>query len=238
MPRLINNDALGALNSLADKSIDAVISDPPFGVTISKGDRFDEWGEWWNQINRIRKPRAPVVLFASIPFSFDLYNTNPNQFRYRWVWQKNMGTNPFHAKRMPLRFTEEVMVFGDPDSIYYPQRTTGHTPTRSAKGKSSGKVYSGTNSRSYEGGDTTRLPGDILVFNMVDPKKRIHSQQKPIDLMEYLIATYSQRGDRILDPFMGSGTTIVAAKVLGRRAIGIEKDPEYFKLARERIRNG
>ena len=174
------------------------------------------------------------MLFGAEPFSSTLRLSNKD-YKYDWIWEKNTGTNFLHAKRMPIRFTENIHVFIEGSSWYYPQKTTGHAPTNSGVGRNTGNVYSGNSKVNYKGGDTTRFPKNIIEFKSVNNYKRIHPTEKPVALMEYLIKTYSNEGDVVLDFCAGSGTTGVAAKNLNRDFIGIEMDEGYFKIAQERI---
>jgi len=235
MIKLIQGDCIEEMAKLSDKSIDAIITDPPYGVTACKWDSVIPFDEVWQQLKRLRKDVAPIVLFGNEPFSSFLRVSNINEFKYRWLWVKNQATNHLHAKRMPLRKTEDINVFFKKTSWYNPQKTTGHIPTNSAKGCSNGIVYHGTNKRNYEGGDTTRMPLDILYFNCVNNYAKKHPNEKPVALIEYLIKTYTNEGDTVLDFAMGSGTTGVACKNLNRDFIGIEFDEKYFEIARDRI---
>ena len=173
------------------------------------------------------------MLFSSQPFTTLLIASNIKKFKYTWVWEKNFSTNFFHAKRMPLRKTEDICVFGKGN--YYPQKTEGHPPTQSAKGSSPGKLWYGENKRDYKGGDTTRYPNNIIKINAVDPKKRVHPTQKPVELLEYLIKTYTKEGDTVLDNCAGSGSTAIACENLNRNWICIEQDVDYSNQAIERI---
>ena len=134
---------------------------------------------------------------------------------------------------MPIRKIEEICIFKK--GKYYPQITDGHIPTNSAKGCSNGKAYHGTNTRDYEGGKTTRFPTNILEFKCVDNYSRLHSSEKPVDLLEYLIKTYTNEGETVLDNTCGSGTTILAALKLNRKSIGIEKEKQYYDVAVRRL---
>lgn len=189
----------------------------------------------WEQLKRVIKSNGAIVMTASQPFTTILIASNMEMFKYCWVWEKNFSTNFLHAKRQPLRKTEDVIVWFPKSSFYYPIKTEGHKPTQSAKGASNGVLWHGKNVRNYEGGDTTRYPNNILRFNAHDPKTRKHPTQKPVALMEYLIKTYTNEGETVLDFACGSGTTGVAAKNLNRSFIGIELDEGYFNIAKERI---
>ena len=206
-----------------------------FGTTACKWDTVIPLEPMWKELKRITKPNSAIVLFGTEPFSSQLRLSNLDWFKYDWIWEKNTGTNFLHAKRMPIRFTENIHVFIEGSSWYYPQKTTGHAPTNSGVGRNTGNVYSGNSKVNYKGGDTTRFPKNIIEFKSVNNYKRIHPTEKPVALMEYLIKTYSNEGDVVLDFCAGSGTTGVAAKNLNRDFIGIEKDEGYFKIASSRI---
>jgi len=229
---LYHGDCLEILPHL--NGIDAVITDPPYGTTACDWDDTD-WLGAWDDLWKVGGETLPIVMFASQPFTHRLVMSQEGRFKYWWVWEKNMATNFLHAKRQPLRKHEEICVFYQNPGSYYPQRTRGHNPTQNARGSSNGVLYHGTNTRNYKGGDTTRLPATVLKYDMVDPKCRNHPTEKPVPLLGYLTETYTKKGGTVLDPFMGSGSTIIAAIRTGRKAIGIEKDPEHFKTAKERI---
>lgn len=235
MIQLIEGDCLKVMPYISERSIDLILADPPYGITACKWDTIISFDKIWKQLHRLRKNGAPIVLFGNEPFSSLLRVSNINEFKYRWLWIKNQATNHLHAKRMPLRKTEDINVFFEKSSWYNPQKTTGHIPTNSAKGCSDGIIYYGVNKRNYQGGDTTRMPLDILYFNCVNNYARIHPNEKPIALMEYLIKTYTNEGNTVLDFTMGSGTTGLACKNLNRNFIGIEFDNKYFEIAKKRI---
>ena len=189
----------------------------------------------WVELKRIIKPNGVIALFGSEPFSSALRMSNIKQYKYDWVWVKNVSTNFLHAKRQPLRNTENIHVFYKKCGKYYPIKSTGHTPTQSAKGCSNGVLYHGKNTRNYCGGETTRYPKTTIEFDVVDLKNRLHPTQKPLPLLEYLIKTYTQEGETVLDFTMGGGSTIVAALNTNRKVIGIELNEGYFNIAKDRI---
>lgn len=230
---LIHGDCIEEMVKLNSGTVDLILCDLPFNLTAPEWDRQISFEKLWQQYNRLIKKDGVIALFATQPFTTRLINSNEKKFRYCWYWIKNQGTNFFHAKRMPIRKVEEICIFGG--KRYYPQVTDGHVPTNSAKGKSDGKAYFGINRRNEEGGKTTRFPTNILEFKCVDNYSRLHSAEKPVDLCEYLIKTYTLEGEVVLDNCMGSGTTGVAAKNTNRKFIGIEKDEKYFKIAVNRI---
>ncbi len=235
MPKieLMQGDCLKKMKDIPKDSIDMVLCDLPYGVTAPKWDSILPMSLLWTEYKRIMNKEGVMVFTATQPFTTMLISSNLSDFKYCWYWIKNQGTNFFHAKRMPIRKVEEVVVFGG--KRYFPQITDGHIPTNSAKGCSDGKAYHGTNTRNYEGGKTTRYPVNVLEIKCVDNYSRAHSSEKPVELMDYLIRTYTNEGDTVLDNCMGSGTTGVACVNLNRNFIGIELDPEYFKIAENRI---
>ncbi len=226
-------DCLEVMKDIPNQSIDMVLCDLPYEMTAPQWDKSINFNELWGHYDRIVKPHSVICLFSSQPFTTKLISSNEKSFRYCWYWVKNQGTNFFHAKRMPIRKIEEICVFGGKN--YYPQMTNGHIPTNSAKGCSNGKAYHGDGKRDYAGGVTARFPTNILEFKCVNNYSRLHSSEKPIDLLEYLIKTYTNENDTVLDNCAGSGSTLIAAKNVNRQFIGIEKDEVYFNITKERL---
>ena len=231
--KLINGDCLEEMKQIEDKSIDMILCDLPYGTTACKWDTIIPFEPLWEQYNRVLADDGTIALFGSQPFTTKLIESNEKDFRYCWYWIKNQGTNFFHAKRMPIRKVEEICIFHK--GIYNPQITDGHIPTNSAKGCSNGNIYHGDKKRDYEGGKTTRYPTNILEFKCVDNYSRKHPSEKPIELLEYFIKTYTNEGDTVLDSCMGSGSTAIACLNTNRNFIGIELDENYFNIAKERI---
>lgn len=231
--KLFHDDCLELMKDIPDKSIDMILCDLPYGMTAPTWDEHINMVDLWNQYDRIISKHGTIALFASQPFTTKIIQSNENDFRYCWYWIKNQGTNFFHAKRMPIRKIEEICIFKKGN--YYPQITDGHIPTNSAKGSSNGKAYHGTNKRDYDGGKTTRFPSNILDFKCVNNYDRLHSSEKPVALLEYLIKTYTLESETVLDNTMGSGSTGVACMNTNRKFIGIEKDEGYFNIAKNRI---
>lgn len=236
MINLMHGDCIEKMKLIPDNSVDLVLTDPPYGTTACKWDSVIPFETMWEQLKRVIKPNGTIVLFGSEPFSSALRMSNIKQYKYDWIWEKNISTNFLHAKRQPLRNTENISVFYN-KATYYPVKSDGHVPTQSAKGVSEGVLYHGKNRRNYEGGDTTRYPKTLLKFSVVDMKKRLHPTQKPVDLLEYLIKTYTDEGETVLDFTMGSGSTGVACINTNRSFIGIELDDNYFNVAKDRIDN-
>lgn len=232
--KILYGDCFDILQTVESRSVDFICIDPPYGITAQKWDSIVPFDILWNNFNRIIKEDGVIAIFGCQPFTTKLISSNTDNFKYCWYWNKNQGTNFFHAKRMPIRKVEEISIFGG--KTYYPQITDGHIPTNSAKGYSNGVVYHGKNKRNYDGGKTTRFPDNILNFKCVNNYSRVHPNQKPIDLLKYLINTYTIEGDMVLDCFAGSGSTLVAAKELNRKFIGIEKEKKYFDICVERLK--
>ena len=232
---LMHGDCLELMKNIPDGSIDAIIADIPYGTTKCKWDTVIDLPAMWGQLERIVKHNGAIVLFGAQPFTTVLISSNMPMFKYTWVWEKNFCTNFLHAKRQPLRKTEDIAVFHNGSSYYYPIKTQGHKPTSSAKGTSDGVLWHGTNRRDYAGGDTSRYPNNILRFDAADPKNRLHPTQKPVALLEYLVKTYTNEGETVLDFTAGSMSTGVACINTNRNGIMIEKDEHYFKVGSDRI---
>lgn len=233
MNKILQGDCLELMKDIPDNSIDMILCDLPYGVTAPEWDIIIPISKLWFEYKRIIKTDGAIILTASQPFTTMLISSNLNDYRYCWYWIKNQGTNFFHAKRMPIRKVEEIVVFGG--KKYFPQKTTGHIPTNSAKGCSNGNTYHGTNKRNYLGGSTERFPANVLIFDGVDNYSRKHSSEKPVALFEYLIKTYTNENDLVLDNCAGSFTTAIACLNTNRKYICMEKDEKYFEIGKKRI---
>ena len=232
MINLIKGDCLEVMKQIPDGSVDAIITDPPYGTTSCKWDSVIDFSLMWEQLNRIIKPNGAIVLFGSQPFTSALIMSNPKMFKYDWVWQKPKGTGHLNAKRMPMNDVETISVFYKKQCTYNPQFTEGK-PYKSKSGKSSFEGY-GKDNRKGNDNNGKRYPKRLLEFNVVE-RNTLHPTQKPVDLIEYLIKTYTNENETVLDFTMGSGSTGVAAKNLNRNFIGIEMDENYFNIAKQRI---
>ena len=228
-------DALRCMEIIPSASIDCVIADPPYGSTQNRWDVVLPFDWMWRELARVC--RGPVVLTAIQPFSSLLVASNPRGFRHEWIWEKNKGSGHLNCKRAPLRCHESVLVFGPTGAVYNPQMTSGHKPGNYAKRTTFTSNYGAQREAEPYGGQTDRYPRSVQRFDVVnnDSPDRVHPTQKPLPLMEYLVATYSNPGDKILDFCAGSGTTGVAAQRLGRDALLIEINPDYCEMARQRI---
>ena len=238
--KLYNGDCLEIMKSIPDKSVDAIITDPPYGTTACKWDSVIDFDSMWKQLNRIIKDNGAIVLFGSEPFSSHLRLSNIKNYKYDWIWIKNKGGNFLNSKKMPLKEHEIVSVFYNKIPIYNPQMQK-RAKSGLARVKSliiSGavkddSVYGKSVKRKTIYGEL-RLPSSHQKFNI---ERGLHPTQKPVKLMEYLIKTYTNEKETVLDFTMGSGTTGVACCNTNRDFIGIELDKDYFKIAQDRIKN-
>lgn len=229
-------DALEVLPTLGAGSVDAVIVDPPYGTTACAWDSVIPFAPMWTQIKRLVKPRAAVVMFGSQPFTSALIMSNPAWFKYCWIWKKSKATAFLDARIKPLKEHEDVIVFSnDGTTTYNPQMESGKIHVRNPLGGKTTEVYgSFTKSPSVS---NEFFPRSIISFKNAyyTDGEQVHPTQKPVDLLAYLVRTYTNPGDTVLDFTMGSGTTGVAAIKERRRFIGIEISPDYFQIAHRRI---
>ena len=226
---LLEGDCLERMKDIPDGSVDMVLTDPPYGTTSCKWDSIIPLEPMWEQLKRIIKPNGAIVMTASQPFTTTLIASNRKMFKYCWYWKKNRATGVLNAKKQPLREIEEIVVFNVKQ--YNPQGLIEvNQPSRNSK-KDYDNYGSGT-CKSYVQ-KYTNYPRQVLEFDSI--QRTVHPTQKPVALMEYLIKTYTNEGETVLDFTMGSGTTGVACKNLNRNFIGIELDEQYFKIAQERI---
>ena len=235
--RLYQGDCLQQLQQLPDHSIDLVLADPPYGTTQARWDSLIPLEPLWQQLNRVIKPKHAIVLTASQPFTTTVIHSNLVQFRYCWVWNKVKPGTGLRAKIMPLKVTEDIVVFGDPGLPYFPQMTAKTPRVVKNKKDSLGAAFGGHTNTTDHDNKGLGYPKDLITLSNANQKQdRYHPTQKPVELMEYLIRTYTESGQVVLDFCMGSGTTGVAAKKVGRSFVGIELDLTYFNIARGRIR--
>lgn len=236
--KLLNGDCLEIMQTIPEKSVDMILSDLPYGTTRNKWDSVIPFEALWGGYNRIIKDNGAIVLFSAQPFTAKLICSNLKHYRYEWIWHKTQAKNHLNAKRQPLRAHENIEVFYKKPPVYNPQMTHGHKRkvcannyTREATG---GGCY-GSEKRNTFYDSTDRYPVDVQTFSNGDQTHRYHVTQKPVDLLAYLIQTYTNPGDTVLDNCMGGGSTGVACVQTGRDFIGIEIDPDYFKTAKDRI---
>ena len=237
MLNLIHGDCLEVMKTLLDNSIDAIITDPPYGTTACKWDSVIPFEPMWEQLKRVIKDNGAIVLFGSQPFSSALVMSNPKMFKYEWIWDKVKPSGFQIAKYRPMTNHEHCMVFAKLSPNYYPITTPRDKIKKNSfqsKSESSPLQKHDGKERVYD----SFLPKSILTISNANQRNRVHPTQKPIQLMEYLVKTYTQENDTVLDFTMGSGTTGVACKNLNRNFIGIELDKDYFETAKQRINNG
>jgi DNA modification methylase len=237
--RLIHGDCLEEMKNIPDGSVDMVLADPPYGTTACKWDSVIPMEPMWQQLKRVIKPNGAIVMTASQPFTTTLISSNIKMFKYCWVWEKNKATGHLNAKKRPLVAHEDVVVFYSSPPTYNAQGLIKkETPTvskgnRGTKGiGSSGNVYGIASKDAIQ--THAGYPRTVVRFN-VEMRAQFHPTQKPVTLMEYLVKTYTNEGETVLDFTMGSGTTGVACVNTGRGFIGIELDENYFEIAKSRI---
>lgn len=193
----------------------------------------------WTQYKRIIKPNRAILLFAQTPFDKALGSSNLKMLRYEWIWEKTQATGHYNAKKMPMKAHENILVFYKKLPAYYPQMTDGHEPvhsfTKYLDTQNKSEIYHEASCEVSGGGNTTRYPRSVITFPSDKQTSCLHPTQKPLALCEYLIKTYTNEGEIVLDNCMGSGTTCVAALNTGRQYIGFEKEEEYFNISKERI---
>ncbi len=223
---------------IADKSIDMILCDLPYGTTQCKWDTIIPFDALWLQYERIIKDNGAIVLTAAEPFTSLLISSNLKMFKYDWIWHKTHPKGHLNAKKMPMRGHEHVCVFYKKPPTYNPQMTTGHkrkvAHTKYVKSSDGVQVY-GAENRDTTYDSTERYPTSIQTFSNGDLTKVIHPTQKPVPLFEYMIKTYTNPGDLVLDNCAGSGTTAIACENTGRDWICFEKDPIEYTKAWKRI---
>ena len=242
MIELKNGDCLELMNGIPDGSIDMLLCDLPYGTTACKWDSIIPFEPLWEQYNRIIKDNGAIVLFGSEPFSTMLRYSNLKMFKYDWYWRKPRGTGHLNAKKQPLRDIETISVFYKKQCTYNPQYSDGEQYSAAKGGKNArvsvagettyGRFMNGMEFRNDNPG--IRYPKQLQEFGVVE-RGTVHPTQKPVALLEYLIKTYTNPGEVVLDNCMGSGSTGVACVNTGRDFIGIELDPGYFAVAEKRI---
>ena len=237
MINLIKGECLEAMKQIPDGSIDAIITDPPYGTTACKWDSVIPFEPMWEQLNRIIKPNGAIVLFGSEPFSSALRMSNIKNYKYDWIWNKRLSGNVFLAKSQPMKILENVIVFNSTKDSFYPIKTdldkVRNYKDKYGGGESFGKKGTGEKIHTTKG----KNPKSIIDISNANRKGNKHPTQKPIALMEYLIKTYTNENETILDFTMGSGSTGVACVNTNRNFRGIELDDKYFEIAENRINN-
>lgn len=242
--QVIHGDCLEVMRGMADNSVDAVLTDPPYGTTALHFDQTPiDWPAWWAEIHRVTKENAVIVCFAADLFTVDLIQSNRKNYRYRLVWQKTMPTGFLDANRRPLRAHEDILIFAErmKGSTYNPQKTQGEAYVRKHGGGRMAHVSGHAAIDTISDGG--RHPTTVIRFSnhngaLFGQTEKVvkHPTAKPLDLMQWLVSTYTNPGDKVLDPFAGSFSTGIACVQLGREVIGIEKDANYFSIASKRLK--
>ena len=241
--KLLHGDCLELMKSIPDGSVDAIITDPPYGTTACKWDSIIPFDLMWEQLNRIIKPNGAIVLFGSEPFSSALRMSNIKNYKYDWIWDKRKAGNFALGNRQPLKTHEIISIFSLKSHNYYPQKIILEKPQTRHLGKKSinrkDGFAGGIGEKIKYGKDyepNKKLPISIQQFKKDNYKNNLyHPTQKPVALLEYLIKTYTNENETVLDFTMGSGTTGVACVNTNRNFIGIEMDDKYFEIAKNRI---
>ena len=234
--KIYNEDCLEGMKRIPDKSVDMILCDLPYGTTACKWDEIIPFESLWEQYERVIKDNGAIVLFGSEPFSSKLRMSNIKNYKYDWIWDKNKGSNYASAKYMPLKIHETISVFskGNKRVDYYPVMREGKMRNKKSYSKGGG-VYGSLKSDGKDNYNNLYYPVSILNYSNASQKGKVHPTQKPVPLFEYLIKTYTNEGETVLDNCMGSGTTAIACLNTNRNFIGFEMDKEYFDIANERI---
>jgi site-specific DNA-methyltransferase (adenine-specific) len=233
--RIYQRDCLEGMALIPDKSIDMILCDLPYGTTACKWDTVIHFDKLWEHYKRIIKDSGAIVLTASQPFTSALVMSNPKWFRYAWVWDKVKPSGHLNAKIMPMKQHEDILVFGKGKTVYNPEMTP--QKERLSKNYLGNKSELFGKEREVAKKTKEKYPKSIVSFSNANQKEKVHPTQKPVELFEYLIRTYTNEGDIVLDNCMGSGTTAIAAIRTGRQFIGFETEPVYVEIANKRIDN-
>lgn len=234
--KLYKGDCLEVMKQIETGSVDAIITDPPYGTTACKWDSVIDFDLMWKELNRIIKPNSAIVLFGSEPFSSALRMSNIKNYKYDWKWEKTKPTGHLNAKKQPMRNVEDVIVFYKTQCNYNPQGTI-NINKKQVKKDSDCTMGNGYGNYGKQNKTTMQKIGNYpkQIIKFKKPSKNVHPTQKPVPLMEYLIKTYTNENETVLDFTMGSGSTGVACVNTKRNFIGIEQDDKYFDIAKQRI---
>jgi len=238
--KIHQGDCMELMQHIPDRSVDMILCDLPYGTTACEWDKVLPLDELWKQYKRILKEYGVVVLTASQPFTTDLINSNREWFRYCWVWEKSIGANPLSCNKRPMKYHEDVLVFYNNLGTFNPQKTKGKMRDKKPKmyGCKKDENWGGA-MRNIDGKRNINdlyYPRSVQYFSNADQSKKSHPTQKPVPLFRYLIKTYTNEGELVLDNCIGSGTTAVACKQTNRNFIGIELNQEYVDIANQRLK--
>jgi DNA modification methylase len=234
--QLLHGDCLELMKGIPDESVDMILCDLPYGTTSrNEWDKKIPLAPLWEQYERIIKGNGAIVLFSQMPFGAELIQSNRRLFRYEWIWKKHKPLGFLNAHKMPLRLHENILVFYKALPTYNPQKWMSKPYYNKNRDNRDTPIYGGFKTVDTKSETGERLPVDVIQFVNSNNYKQYHAAQKPIPLLEYLIKTYTNEGDIVLDNCMGSGSTGVACIQTGRDFIGIELDDNYFEIAQKRI---
>lgn len=239
MINLMHGDCLELMKSIPDGSVDMVLTDPPYGTTKNRWDSVIDLELMWSEVWRVLKPNGACVLFSAQPFTSMLISSQLKFYKYEWVWVKNLKTGNLNARRMPMGGHETIQVFYRKPPSYFPQKRERTTEVRSGNKFNSKTSNYGKQQEVYVDRQSDEISPDTVLkqFKCVhNSSGKVHPTQKPVELLEYLIKTYTQENEVVLDFTMGSGSTGVAAKNINRSFIGIELDRGYFDIAENRVK--
>ena len=230
-----HGDCLELMKEIPDGSVDMILTDLPYGITDCAFDVRIPFEPMWEHFKRVTKKNAAIVLFSQMPFGAELIMSNRKMFRYEWIWEKSLGVGFLNAKKMPLRCHENILVFYQQLPTYNPQFTEGK-PYRQIHNDNFTMNYGSQGQKIFVNDEGLRCPRDVFYFKLgLGQRENFSPQQKPVDLLEYLIKTYTNEGEVVLDATMGSGSTGVAAINTGRDFIGFEKEQNFFEISQKRI---
>ena len=232
----INCDCLEGMEYIEDNSVDMILTDPPYGTTRNKWDSVIPLDSLWTHYKRILKSGGVVAICSQMPFTVDVVQSNREWFRYEWIWEKHEGTGFLNANRMPLKIHENILIFYETLPTYNPQKRQGFRPYKGTMQRADISTCYGKFKEHVKKCDGTKYPIDIIRFSNQDKLGNINQTQKPVRLMEYLILTYTNKGELVFDSCAGSASTLIAANNLGRRFIGMEKDKEMYDKALKRLK--
>lgn len=234
---IVHGDSLEKMYGITDKSVKMIFADLPQGITKNVWDIIIPFEPLWKQFERIIKDNGIIVLMTNQPFTSEAVLSNKKLFRYSMVWKKPAGTDFLNAKKKPLKNHEDILIFYKNQPAYYPQKTTGHKPVNSyTKHTSDGTNYGKTKTGISGGGSTERYPKTVLEFPTDKQKSALNATQKPVALIEWFLKSFTEEGDEVLDPCMGSGSTMQACINLNRKGCGIEKNENEFNKAKIRLK--
>ena len=231
--QVLQGDCLELMKDIPDGSVDMILADLPYGITACKWDTIIPFEPLWEQYKRIIKKNGAIVLTASQPFTSALVMSNPKMFKYEWIWDKKIPSGMSYARYQPMRQHENIVVFCKGRTVYNPQKTLRDKPAKGG-GMSKGETTNNQNLIALKKTYYYKNPTTILVEDKVR-RGSLHPTQKPVALFEYLIKTYTNEGDLVLDNVAGSGTTGVACQNLNRNFILMEKEPEYVEIIKKRL---